>query len=136
MGTTEYQLIKNSNNDVLFKVEIETKAGTLITTSVYTIMNYEKKVRQKLSGSTDVNCNYKIGTSKDWDGALLVVKNVLNLQNINESQYETVFNNSKIKYFLSGGQKDEKFEQKETDVTIKTKKGKTIIFEKRFFLIS
>lgn len=136
MTTTEYELVKDSNNDILLRVEIQTKPGTLVTTSVHTILNYDKKFRQKLEGSTDVNCFYKIGVSKEWDESLLIIRILLDLKNINEDQLKKAFETSKINYYLSGGKRDETFKQEESDITIVSKNGKKIEFEKRFFLIS
>lgn len=136
MTTTEYELVKNSSTDLLLRVEIQTQPATLVTTSVYTILNYDKKIRQKLEGSTDVNCLYKIGVSKEWDEALLIIKIVLDLKNISEDLLKNVFETSKVNYHLSGGKRNEIFKQEESDVTVITKNRKKIEFEKRFFLIS
>jgi hypothetical protein len=136
MMTTKYKLLKDSNNELLLHVDIQTTPGVLATTSVYTILNYDKKIRQKLENSTDVNCFYKIGVSKEWNEALLVIKILLDLNNIDETRYQNVFDTTKIYYHLSGGEKNEKFEHMESDVIVKTKNGKKILFEKRFFLIS
>lgn len=136
MTTTEYELVKDSSNDLLLRVEIQTKQATLVTTSVYTILNYDKKFRQKLEGSTDVNCFYKIGISKEWDKSLLVIKIVLDLNNISNNEYQNVFDTTKIYYHLSGGKNNETVEQNESDIIVKSKNGKKILFEKRFFLNS
>lgn len=136
MTTTEYELQKDSSTDLLLRVEIQTKPATLVTTSVHTILNYDKKIRQKLVGSTDVTCFYKIGVSKEWDEALLIIKIVLDLKNSSEDQLKNVFETSKVTYHLSGGKRNEVFEQKESDVTVLSKNRKKIEFEKRFFLIS
>ncbi len=134
MTTTEYILEAGSTAEILLDVETDTRFGVIITTTVKMYVADSVKSKQKIDGSTDILCKYKLGKSSECENALVVINTLLDLKNIDSSLWPKVFADAEVTYKLRGGKSNNTYKHLDTDIKVKAQGGKKIQMEKRFFL--